>query len=87
MSLSDFINACFEFFGSVTIWLNVRQILKDKCYNGLTLLAVLFFAAWGYWNLYYYPHLNQWLSFIAGISVTIANTTWFCLMLYYGRGK
>lgn len=83
----DLINSLFELFGSITLWLNVKQLVKDKCYNGVTTLATGFFMTWGYWNLYYYPSLNQWLSFTGGISIALANTACLILMLYYGKGK
>ena len=85
MNLADVVNGLFEFGGSLVLWLNVRQIYRDKGYQGVTSLATLFFMAWGYWNLYYYPSLGQWASFFGGISIVAANTAWFGLMMRYGR--
>ena len=83
----DLINGLFELFGSVMLWKNVIQLYKDKQVRGVHWTATGFFAAWGYWNLFYYPHLDQWWSFAGGISIVIANTIWLFQMLYYGRGK
>ena len=83
----DIINGLFEFFGSIVLWRNVVQLHRDKGYAGVHLLATGFFAAWGYWNLYYYPSLNQWWSFYGGLSIVTANTIWLCQMFYYGKLK
>jgi hypothetical protein len=81
----DLINGLFEVVGSLMIWLNVRQIYRDKEIKGVHVAPTAFFFTWGLWNLYYYPHLNQWLSFAGGISIAIANGFWVGLMIYYGR--
>ena len=79
----DFINGAFEFVGSIVLWRNVVQLHRDKQVRGVHWLPTGFFLAWGFWNLYFYPHLDQWWSFAGGISVIVANGTWFCQMLYY----
>ena len=81
----DLINGLFEFFGSIMLWRNVMQLHRDKMTRGVHWAATGFFMAWGYWNLFYYPHLDQWWSFAGGISIVIANTTWLGQMFYYGR--
>ena len=83
MTPQDLINGAFELFGGFLLFLHCRQIIKDKEVKGVSWIAVAFFASWGYWNLYYYPHLHQTISFIGGIVVVIANTTWLILILYY----
>ena len=85
MTIPDVVNGLFEFGGSLVLWGNVHRIYKDKGYAGVTSAATLFFSAWGYWNLYYYPSLEQWASFFGGISIVAANTAWFVLMMRYGR--
>jgi len=85
--MADLTNGLFEFLGSIALWLNVKRLYRDKCYSGVTTLATGFFMSWGYWNLYYYPSLNQWWSFTGGLSIVIANTVWLLLMFYYGRGR
>jgi len=87
MSLPDFINGGFEFLGSIVLWRNVVQLYRDKMTRGVHWSATGFFMAWGYWNLYYYPSLDQWWSFAGGVSIVIANTVWLGQMFYYGRGK
>lgn len=81
----DGINAAFEVFGSVVVWWGCRRLVKDKEVRGSSWLVCGFFLLWGIWNLFYYPHLGQWLSFVAGISLTIAASVRLYLMLYYLR--
>ena len=81
----DLINGFFEFVGSAMLWRNAWQLHKDKMVKGVHWNATAFFAAWGYWNLYYYPHLDQWWSFAGGVSIVIANTVWLAQMVYYLR--
>jgi len=85
MSWQDFINGSFELLGGFTLWLNVRRLYQDKMARGVTWGATAFFMSWGYWNLYYYPSLNQWWSFVGGLNIVAANTVWLVLMLYYMR--
>jgi len=81
----DVINGLFEFFGSTGVWLNVVALHRDKQFRGVRIGPTALFASWGFWNLYYYPHLNQWLSFVGGLSIVAANTTWLLQMLYYQK--
>jgi len=84
MKLSpDIINGLFEFIGSLMLWRNVRQLYRDKQIKGVTWGTTTFFMMWGYWNMFFYPHLNQWFSFLGGCSITLANTVWVGQMVYY----
>ena len=83
--INDYINGGFEFIGGLLLWWNVKQLYKDKVVKGVKILPTAFFAAWGYWNLYYYPSLNQTISFIAGVFLVIANTTWVIMAIYYTK--
>lgn len=81
----DTLNGAFEFLGSVMLWRNVLQLHRDKIVKGVHWSATGFFMLWGYWNLYYYPALGQWLSFAGGVSIVTANTVWLVQTLYYMR--
>lgn len=85
MNNPDAINGLFETFGGIAIFGHVRAILRDKAVQGLNPIACVFFTSWGYWNLYYYPHLDQWLSFIGGLLIVAGNTWWVALILKYRR--
>jgi len=79
----DIVNGSFELFGAPFIFLSVIKLYKDKLVKGVSWVGVGFFASWGYWNLYFYPHLNQWASFFGGIAIVLCNTIWLIQLLYY----
>ena len=81
--IADLINGGFELFAGAFVVLNCLQVMKDKQVKGVNILAVTFFTLWGFWNLYYYPSLNQWWSFVGGISIVGANSWWVYLLLKY----
>lgn len=81
----DLVNGLFEVGGSVFLWLNCWRLWKDKMVRGYSMLTTMFFSSWGYWNLYYYPHLDQWWSFAGGVSIVTANTVWLGMMYYYRK--
>lgn len=83
MMLADCINGLYEAGGGFMNLLNVRALYKDKKVRGVKILPSMFFTSWGIWNLYYYPHLGQWLSFIGGLLIVLVNLLWVGLALYY----
>ena len=83
----DHLNGTFELFGSLVIWFNVRVLYLHKEIRGISPVTMTFFLAWGVWNLYYYPYLEQWVSFAGGVSVVLANAVWVGQMIWYGRLK
>lgn len=88
MSLTpDQINALFEFCGAVFILNHCRVLFKAKQVAGVSLLSTAFFFLWGVWNVFYYPHLDQWYSFYAGLCITAANTLWIVMLVHYSRKK
>lgn len=70
--IADLINGSFEILGGLFILNHCRVVLKDKRVAGVSVVSVAFFTAWGFWNLYYYPSLNQWWSFAGGCVVVAA---------------
>ena len=83
--MQDLINGCFELFGGMFIALSIIRLRKDKQVRGVNWLHPAFFTVWGWWNLYYYPHLGQWCSFVGGIVIVVLNTIWILQMVYYER--
>ena len=83
--MPDLINGVYELVGGLFILLNVIRIHRDKKVRGVSVIAVAFFTSWGYWNLYYYPHLSQWASAIGGLFIAVMNTIWVSQMIYYIR--
>ena len=84
MAVPDLLNGCFEFCGSLLICVNVAALYRDKCFPACAWVPAFFFL-WGLWNLFYYPHLGQWLSFTGGCGIVVANGVWAAQMVYYGR--
>lgn len=83
MTLPDLINGLFEFGGGPFLMGNVKKLYKDKQLRGVMWQPTLFFTTWGYWNCFYYPHLNQWLSFTGGLVIVLVNSAWVYLALKY----
>jgi hypothetical protein len=81
----DLINGLFEFLAAPFIWLSIRNLLKTKKVNGVSWIHVAFFTLWGYWNLFYYPQLEQWCSLAGGIAVVITNSIWVWFLIKYSR--
>lgn len=80
----DIINAVFETLAGLLTLLNVRRIIIDKEVRGISMIPITLFTLWGIWNLYYYPHLGQWFSFVGGLFIMLTNLTWVSLAVYYG---
>ena len=76
-------NALFELFGAFFTWRNAYQLYEDKLLKGVYWPTQFFFASWGLWNLYYYPSLGQWYSFVAGVVLVLGNLSWCVLALRY----
>lgn len=80
-------NGIFELSASLFLWNNVRMLYKHKVVKGVSVLSITVFTLWGFWNLYYYPWLSQWSSFIGGLGVVSANVTWVYLALRYKKRR
>jgi hypothetical protein len=85
MMTPDLINGLFELCGAAFVALHIRQIRRDKKVAGVSIPAIVFFTSWGFWNLFYYPHLEQWLSFAGGVAIVITNCVWVGYLFYYSR--
>lgn len=83
VSLPDLVNGCFEASGGWFIYQSIKKLYRDKSVRGVSWKHVAFFSTWGYWNLFYYPHLDQWLSFAGGVGIVITNTIWLLQIAYY----
>ena len=83
ISPGDAANGLFEFFGAAMAALNIRAIWRDKKVRGFSPAPVVFWSAWGVWNLYYYPSLGQWLSFGGGCFVVSVNVIYLLLIWKY----
>lgn len=81
--LNDMINCAFQLVGAALFSTNIRAILREKTLEGIRWQPQAFFSAWGFWNLWYYPSLDQWFSFAGGAILVAVNVTWVVLAVYY----
>jgi hypothetical protein len=84
VTLPDIINALFELGTGLAAWHGCRILYRDKKVAGYSSFLMPWVTAWGFWNLFYYPHLDQWLSLVAGLVVVTGNCAWLWLAYYYG---
>ncbi|KKL85282.1 hypothetical protein LCGC14_1956260 [marine sediment metagenome] len=85
--IPDHVNALFEFIGGCMIWMNVVAVYRDRQVAGVRWWTTGFFAAWGGWNIFYYPHLDQWWSFTGGLWIVTANIVWVVMLIHYSRQR
>lgn len=83
MTPADFINGAFEASAGLFVLNHCRAVLRDRAVKGVSLISTAFFTGWGFWNLYFYPSLDQWASFAGGFFIVIANALWLALMMKY----
>lgn len=83
MTYADLINAVFEFGGACLLVLNVQKIWQDRKLSGVRLAPTVWFNVWGGWNLYYYLHIGQVASWLAGMAVFAVNSAWVALAVYF----
>lgn len=80
---ADLGNAVFELGGAALCLLNIRQLLKDQMLRGVHWGPPLFWTLWGAWNVYFYAHLEQWLSWTAGVLLFGTNLVWYSLFVWF----
>jgi hypothetical protein len=81
--MQDTINGLFECLAGLFIAASCRRLWLDKKVHGVSLAHPVFFNVWGFWNLYFYPCVGCWWSFLGGIGVVAANTLWSLMLVYY----
>jgi len=83
MVWQDVLNGIFELAGGLFILLSIFKLHREKKVRGVSYIHVGYFTAWGYWNIYYYPYLDQWLSFVGCLAVVTINSFWLGQIIYY----
>ena len=83
MSWQDSVNAGFELSCAILLWINVRTLYKDKQIKGIALSPNFLYLAAGVWDLYYYPFLGQWMSFVACLVYTAGFGLWLGMAVWY----
>jgi len=85
MDIPDMVTGLFNIVGAGFLLTNVEKIYKDKCVKGVRIAPTAFFTLWGLWNMFYYPHLGQMLSFVGGFATMTVNLMWISMAVYYSR--
>jgi hypothetical protein len=83
ISWQDSVNAGFELACAILLWLNVRTLYRDKQIKGIALSPNFLYLGAGLWDLYYYPFLNQWISFVACLVYTTGFSLWLGMAVWY----
>lgn len=86
MNWADFTNGLFEAGTGITALHSCWKLYQHKRVQGVSHWLMGWVSLWGYWNLYYYPSLDQWLSFCGGLLIVTANTVWLLLAWTYRQG-
>lgn len=81
--IPDIINSSFSLLGGIVIAKNCWQLYQDKELKGVSLLTIVFFTVWGFWNLYFYSYIDAWWSLVGGLGIVTANTIWAGQAIYY----
>lgn len=74
MKTPDVINGMFEIGGGLAILLSIIKLMRDRQVRGFHWGQLAFYTLWGLWNTFYYPHLDQWWSFMGGMFVVYMNS-------------
>lgn len=83
MISADQANGLFEAIGGCMVFMHSLAAYKVKKVAGVSRFATVVFTSWGYYNLFYYPHLDQWYSFAGGLVIVAGNMTWLYMMWLY----
>jgi hypothetical protein len=85
MNAPDLINGALELLGGIFVLNHCLTLYQSKQSRGVSKVSAAYFSIWGLWNLFYYPHLEQWWSFSGGVLIVAANTLWVALMIRYRK--
>lgn len=85
MTFGDLINAIYEGGASLAILNHCRVLNKQKQVHGTSIISIVFFTSWGFWNMYYYNSLGQTFSWAAGFAVCFVNCYYVYLLMKYRK--
>ena len=85
MTIPDIINGSYELMGGIALAGNCVKTYNDKEIKGISLVSMVFFTSWGGWNIYYYPHLHQWMSTVGAVLLFFFNAIWLGQAFYYTK--
>jgi hypothetical protein len=79
----DSVNGSFELLGGLFILMHIVRLYREKKVRGVSPVAIMYMTFWGFWNLYYYPFLDQWQSMVGGCVIAMFNFVWVVMLIYY----
>jgi hypothetical protein len=85
MHLADIANGAFELGTGIWVIRACACLHRDKVVKGTSYGLQFWVTSWGYYNLYFYPSLDQWFSFTGGLLVVAFNTIWLLMAFHYHR--
>lgn len=85
VNLPDLINSCFALGGGVAMTFNCVKLFQDKSVRGTSILSGLFFLTWASWNVFFFTHLDQWVSVCTTVVEVGSMVTWVSMAVYYTR--
>lgn len=81
---NDFINSTFKFGSAAAIIISIIALADSKQVSGVHWGTVLWLMLNGYWNIYFYKSIHKYWSWLGGVFITVTNTVWLAMILYYG---
>ncbi len=81
--LSDITMGLIQVISAGFLSKSVWMLYQAKIVRGVSAVTVAFWVAWGLWDLYYFPSLNQWWAFSGGVIVTLMNALYVGLIVRY----
>lgn len=85
MTWFDLINGLFEAFGAYAAWKNFFRLRQEREIKGVVWQIWLFYAAWGLWNIIFYPFVGAWFSAVMGAVLTAGNLAWCYLAIQISK--
>lgn len=85
MNWADLANGLYETLAGIFLAISCCKLYHDKRIMGWSIGTQLFFTTWAYWNIFFYAHLNQWISWVGGLFVVFFNSLWTGMAIYYTR--
>jgi hypothetical protein len=87
--MSDWVNSLFCLGGAVFILFSILKVRRDKQIKGISWAHVIFFHAWGWWNLFFFAMIGEKFAFACAVVLVVTEAVWINELLHcsnYPRG-
>lgn len=85
MNNVDLTNGLFELFSACLGIFNIHQIYKDEEVKGVSVVPMVFFTLWGFWNIFYYSYMGQYYSTSGAGAMLAVNLIYLSLVIKYKK--